>query len=585
MRPSLFLSSSSIRPLSVAMVLCVLIGITSCVPRQDVSDDIEALPLEVSKSDLSFANTGGSETVTVNTKSKWSFISNVPENTWLQLSQNGNNLEVSVTPNLSGDTRSASVIILAGRDQSKVTVTQSSADFVLDFSKEEVVFSSKGGLQTVDVTTNASSWTFEPIPEEANWLSIKSGNGAGVVYLEAAKNDSFDARTVNLIVTGKTGEKRLLSVKQMGVTKYFLPYEPQIPYRVVDLFTFEQNRGNILQSYSDPEAPNRFNPDGSPGYALYVTTSDYMPMISYVQNSLSDLKYSEVRMILVYDDPTNPVEMDDYIALLKDNGYNEVETQSDIYLKFLKNDRTMSVQYQRLSDGGILKFQPQYPQTKKLPTFGKLPEGPTGLLALLNKPDKKEKDVDNFETANGGHLEHEGKYEGEDNTQLKLFSTGLKGDEEAGYHMFFFYGAKDSADTPEMLNSIKEIAFFYPNPDLAIRTVGSLNFVTDEYEELLTAQGYSLIQSKDGKLFFYGKPVENNMLLIHYFQKVQYSDIYDGTHPALNVGYFYMPNPEKGASVRTMLKSMNEGKRHDMGILSREFLDAFTARHEAMHRK
>lgn len=585
MRQSLIFSASSIRPLSVAMMLCALLGITSCVPSQDVSDDIEALPLEVSKSDLSFANAGGSETVAVNTNAKWSFISNVPENTWLRLSQNGNNLEVSVTPNLSGDTRSASVIILSGRDQSKITVTQSSADFVLDFSKEEVVFSSNGGIQTIDVTTNSSSWAFDPIPEEANWLSVKSGNGAEVVYLEAAKNASYDARTVNLIVTGTTGEKRLLSVKQMGITKYFLPYEPQIPYRVVDLFAFEQNRGNILQSYSDPQAPSQMNPEGSPGQALYVTTSDYMPLISYVQNSPSDLKYSEAQMLLLYDDPTNPVEMEDYFALLKANGYEEVESQSDIYLRFMKKDRTMLAQYQRMSDGGILKFQPQYPQTEKLPTFSKIPAGPADILALLNKADKKEKDVDAYEAAHGGHLDYEGKYEGENNTQLKLFSTGLKGDEEAGYHMFYFYGAEASADAPEMLNSVTEISFFYPNPKLAIRTVGSLLFITDEYEKLLASEGYSFLQVNDDGVFFYGKPAANNMLLVHYLQKVQYSDIYDGAHPALNVGYFYMPNPNAGTSVRALLKSLNEGKRHDIGILSRDFLSAFSARHAAMHRK
>lgn len=584
MRSTLFLSFSSIRPFSVAMVLCLLIGITSCVPRQDVSDDIEALPLEVSKSDLSFANTGGSETVTVNTKSKWSFISNVPENTWLQLSQNGNNLEVSVTPNLSGDTRNASVIILAGRDQSKLTINQSSADFVLDFSTEEVVFSSKGGIRTIDVTTNTSSWAFDPIPEEANWISVKSGNGAGVVYLEATKNDSYDARTVNLMVTGKTGEKRLLSVKQMGITKYFLPYEPQIPYRVVDLFAFEQDRGNILQSYSDPEDPSQINPDGAPGQALYLTTSDYMPMISYVKNRSTDLKYSEARMLLIYDDPTNPVEMNDYFALLKENGYEEVETTSDIYLNFMKKDRTMSLQYQRLSDGGILRFQPQYPQTEKLPTFSNLPQGPAGLLAFLNKADKKEKDVDAFEADNGGHLEFEAKHEGEDNTRVKLYATGLTGDEEAGYHMFYFYGAQDSADSPEMLNSIVELSFYYPNPALALRQVGSLLFVTDEYEKLLASHGYAFIQIDNGT-FFYGKPVGQDMLLVQYFAKVHYTDIYEGAHPALEVGYFYMPNPNSGASVSAVLKSLNEGKPHGMDILSPEFLDAFTLRHTESHRK
>ena len=584
MRQSLIFSASSVRPFSVAMMLCVLIGVTSCVPREDVSDDIEVLPLEVSKSELSFANAGGSETVTVNTNVKWSFISNVPENTWLKLSQNGNNLEVSATPNLSGDNRTASVIILAGRDQSKLTINQSSADFVLDFSTEEVVFSSKGGIRTIDVTTNTSSWAFDPIPEEANWISVKSGNGAGVVYLEATKNDSYDARTVNLIVTGKTGEKRLLSVKQMGITKYFLPYEPQMPYRVVDLFAFEQNRGNILQSYSDPEDPSQMNPEGAPGQALYVTTSDYMPMIGYVKNRSNDPKYSEARMVLIYDDPANPVEMNDYLALLKENGYEEVETKSDVYLRFMKKDRTMSVQYQRLSDGGILRFQPQYPQTEKLPTFSNLPQGPAGLLAFLNKADKKEKDVDAFEATNGGHLEFEAKHEGEDNTRVKLYATGLTGDEEAGYHMFYFYGAQDSADAPEMLNSVVEMTFYYPNPALALRQVGSLIFVTDEYEKLLASQGYAFIQIKNGT-FFYGKPVEDGMMLVQYFQKVLYTDIYDGAHPALELGYFCMPNPDSGASVSAVLKRLNEGKRYDMSILRPEFLEAFSARHAVLHRK
>ena len=184
--------------------------------KQDAQDS-----LNFSLPELIFgANETSSKEVSITTNaSAWDF--KTQDGSWLTISKSGNNLNIKpVSQNTSTSSRIATVSITAGTASAKtIKVTQEGRN-TLTVSPSELIFAANetSNYQSVDITTNASSWNYS---SPASWLTIsKSGNRLSI--RPATQNESEISREANIVVTAGTATERFIKVTQNGQSKHTL---------------------------------------------------------------------------------------------------------------------------------------------------------------------------------------------------------------------------------------------------------------------------------------------------------------------------------------------------------------------------
>ncbi len=548
--------------LSMALLL---VGLSAC--ETENKQPIEAR-FKVSLTNILFNKDGGSEVITVSGVNQWNYISNIGEDAWLSLSKEGDKLTLTATNNPSGQERKAEVLITSRFGTQKVYVVQSASDMVLNFSESELVFSHKAEEKIVQVATNSNTWAFEPLTEDVkSWLTIVATPGAKTIILKVAENKTYEVRTATLIAKGQNGEKVGLKVTQNGVAKYILPYEPQDKnYKDIDLITFEQNRGSILQGYQEAKWDYVYKEE-VPGVAQFLTTSDYMPIIAY-KRDLGELKYTMAQSILYINDDVEQVELKEYDAFLKENGYIKEDAESTELLWYYVNEkRAMLAEIHIQQGGAIVAFAPLYPQTEAYPTFPKVPTDREGWLEKLANPQVKVEDIIKMEKDNGSELTFQNKDDATQMTKGMGFLCAKSDDKYASLnHTYWCYTSapKNVANPDEYIQSVSEQAMYFSNPTWGIRQEGRKYYVTNEFDDLLLKDGYQYDGTdKVGETFYYVKQVNETKLLALYVKQVHYTDVNDGKK-ALMIGYFPVfqsaqSNATLNAQAQSAMRAAKEG--------------------------
>lgn len=552
--------------------LLPLLGLVGCQESNEPSNEPEALT--VSQTSLSFTNQGGEETITVSGPKEWSFLSNVPEGQWMTLTQDNDKLVVKVSPNTAGMPRQAAIMVLGGKSNQKIEVSQSAADATISFGgSKEVVFGNKAEERIVSVETNLEHWSVEPLDEEtAKWLSIEASDQARVIVLKTQPNSTYEARTASLIVKAENGAQLALSVTQKGIEKYILPYTPMRGYRVIDMITYERDRGFVLQAYQEPGYDNLEQKE-IPMIAQYLTTSDYMPTLVYVQEQ-GDPKYTMAQTLVLDEDNVARVQTKEYMKFLEANDYEFLEDESQELIKvYLRKDELMLAQIRIMEDGSIITFRPLYPQDRAYPTFDKVPVGPAGMLDMLRNPKVKYPEVKAFEEKLGSTLSKgiRNPEMSQDDPSLYAFvsfAAKEQGEKWEGMRSYWFY-TQEHNKVPNLLQTVLEVALYFRNPDLALRSEGRNIFVTHEFEKLLFDDGYEWDYRGKNGAFFYWKRVDSQWVRQLYVQMVRYTDVFDGS-TSLQIGYFdiYEPESQSDAATTSALRSARQGDYAPFAALS-----------------
>lgn len=529
-----------------------LLTLSGC-KSDNTPDDSSVGNVSVSNTALTFANDGGSQDITVTGSKEWTYISNVPEGQWLTLTQSEDKLNVKVAPNESGAQRTATIVIFGSKNNKKISIIQSAAEAKISFGNtDEIILTNKEESRMVTIETNTRSWSLEPLPAEIDWLKVTASGDNNILILKASANNSYDDRTATIIAKTESGEQFALKVTQKGVEKYIIPYIPGETYRTIDMMNFERERGNILQAYQQP-GYDKLREEPINGIAQYITSSDVMPVLVYVQE-MGDPKYTVAQTLIYEKDNVSHAETEAYMKLLEANGYElDKDLSQDLVKSYFRKDDLVFAQINITEGGSVISFKPTYPQTKAYPTFSKLPEGPKGLMDLINNPAVKYKEVLDFETKAGSTFNKGGEWpvmdkDNPDLYRMVSFKTNLTGAQEEGIRTYFFF-TKDHPQVSGLLQSVGEVCLYFRDPSLAIRLEGKNQFVTSEFEDLLKTNGFEYDGRSDKGIYYYAKRVDSKWVRVLYVSAVRFVDVFDNAQ-ALELGY-YMLYKEKASGAQS----------------------------------
>lgn len=222
--------------------------------------------LSVSPTSVNFDASGGTKTLTVTTNiASWN-VSGAPF--WCETKKSNNSLILTCATNTNSGERSATFDVTAMSKTVRITVKQAGvqATTSLSVSKTEVNFDAYGGVETLTVTTNASSWY---ISEEPGWCSASKSDN--VLILSCNENTNVDNRSDYLRITTSGGAKSTrINIRQKGLQENLSDYDR---LEIIDiLFADTDNDQNILNNY---------------GNTLYDNTSFLKPKIIY--NNLAQI--------------------------------------------------------------------------------------------------------------------------------------------------------------------------------------------------------------------------------------------------------------------------------------------------------
>ena len=155
--------------------------------------------LEVSTESLSFATTGGTNTVKVNTNLSWTTSRN---QTWITLSSTSGtgsgDITITAADNPSANERSGYVIFRAGSFSKRVNITQAAR--TLTVGAESLSFSSKAGQRTVTVKSESG---YEAT-SNADWITITKRSSYIIIYVAENTFNLARAGNVTISVPGLT---------------------------------------------------------------------------------------------------------------------------------------------------------------------------------------------------------------------------------------------------------------------------------------------------------------------------------------------------------------------------------------------
>lgn len=543
----------------------LLLFVASCVPSKDIETaSADDAFMRAILEDISLTSEGGKHQLTVPATGEWTYYCNA-EGDWLDLEAQGTALHITAQTNLSGKERQATILLFSGKSQRRVAVVQSGVDFDITFSEAKIDFDANKGMKSINVASNTGEWKLEPLPEGVDWIRVKGQNSGALVIIEVDENNGYESREVNLLFSSAKGERKDLHVTQAGLTKYFLPYEADYDYQSAKLLVFERDRGNILQAHSEP-TQDKFNTE--PGISSFYTKSRYMPNIQYLRE-VGEIKYTLARMVIIFDDPTlvDHPEVEDYAQLLLSNNYQEIESPKGASRRFLRTDDRMLAEIKIMPDGAVVDFAPRYPQERDYPTFASLPKGPDGFMNLLNNPQVKVQQVQEYENSQGGEKLSEVKDQAVDSLYRNLmYLTKKTGDQEEAQRGYFFFTPEDlnkNANDP-LVQSVQELALYFNNHELGIRRIGIRSFLTREFEELATREGFSLLGGKNG-IFYFTKRISSEKLLAMYVGYGVYANVLDG-RPHLGMGYFHQNSPEGTTGAAQAIALVKAGKRNKVDL-------------------
>lgn len=173
------------------------------------------IDLQVSQEKLDFKRSGGTQKITLVTKSSWSYKSSEK---WCRVSKSSSELTVVVDEN-RGKSRNAVITVTAGEDVMEIPVSQDGETFEFLF-KNEIIDTLKathmGGEATLTVRSSSSvGWTVTS--KDNKWChAVKSGSSIDLTVDEYT-NSYYDRKTYVLLSSSDKQMTDTLWIKQRKV--------------------------------------------------------------------------------------------------------------------------------------------------------------------------------------------------------------------------------------------------------------------------------------------------------------------------------------------------------------------------------
>lgn len=493
----------------------VPLAFSSC---DDDETFVEEATLSTSLNSVTFTKDGGQQSVSITTSATTWVATSPLESSWLTLTQNGMQLDITAAPNTEGADRKGYILINAGGAAAKINVVQSAGDVVLSLSTESLSFDKAGGEQRVDVICN-ESFTVEA-DENADWLDINYMEGADFFNLSAAPYEGSEPRNAKVYVTAGTTIKEL-AVVQNGEELIVLPLLAEAGSNtIVDVFQFEEARGNVPITFPDGLFNNAF---------YFAGKNPNFPQVAYVSNGSGD--YSQA-MTATTDESLLPAIKEALVA----KGFT-APTPAEGRQDGEGNYTHTSIPYvvNVAIDGGVTIYATYSPiQEGEHPTFDIVP-----LTEQLTWMSCAENDLHGytFDELNAWELAAGSTFDEVSSTyptagDAAMYTPSAAEQAEGmGMRIYWLYNTISQNPVPEnypFLGEVRQARLVCPDFEKVYWTSDGLSFyMTDEFEALLEAAGYEYVGLADNYQG-YKKDAGDGMVDILMFGLVQFSDLFIG---------------------------------------------------------
>jgi hypothetical protein len=167
------------------------------------------ITLKVSKNQLSFLSSGGTETISVSTEAASYSLNEIPS--WCTAQKDEKSFIISSTPNTSNASRNGFIIVNAGNKIEKISIFQGIKDseISLILSPQKIVFRADGNRATIDIKTNATDYTVTDLP---SWCIIGRKDSD---YFSLITDINNTGRLRSALVTVTAGNKsQIINISQ-----------------------------------------------------------------------------------------------------------------------------------------------------------------------------------------------------------------------------------------------------------------------------------------------------------------------------------------------------------------------------------
>ncbi|MDR2848505.1 MAG: BACON domain-containing protein [Bacteroidales bacterium] len=160
--------------------------------------------LSVSKSSLSFAGNGSYDTFTVTSNALWTVSCN---QTWCTAAVSGNQVTVSVTDNLSGAARTATVRVAVSEQlYQDISITQAKPTLIV--SETAIELQKNSSSKYVSVTSNIASWS---VSSNQSWCTVVKGTSS--IRISATINPGTSVREA-IVTIALPNDTKTIRVQQ-----------------------------------------------------------------------------------------------------------------------------------------------------------------------------------------------------------------------------------------------------------------------------------------------------------------------------------------------------------------------------------
>jgi hypothetical protein len=186
----------------------------------------QEITLEISISNLDFANTGGTTTVKVNTNADnyWIVDSTLPEYCSIVRKQSSF-FDIKCNSNPDPEDRTGWFIVKAGNKEKRIDIKQKASPVYLTISSKDIHLGDAGGAETITIKTNARNLKINEIDSfKADWITITK-IASDSFKIECENNPSVEDRITRYGITAE-GIEDTIVIQQNGkqITNIVYPY-------------------------------------------------------------------------------------------------------------------------------------------------------------------------------------------------------------------------------------------------------------------------------------------------------------------------------------------------------------------------
>lgn len=488
----------------------VPLAFTSC---DDDETFVDETTLSTSLSSVTFTKDGGQQSVSITTSATTWVATSPLESSWLTLTQNGAQLDITAAPNTEGVDRKGYILVNAGSAAAKINVVQSAGDVVLSLSTESLSFDKAGGEQRIDVICN-ESFSVEA-DAAAEWLQVAYLDGADYFTLTAAANESNNVREAKIyVVAGSV--TRELAVTQVGEDIVLLPLLAEAGQNsLIDIMHFEEARGSAAMQL----------PDGLFNSAYYfVTENADFPQIGYMADLQGDYQQAVTAT-------TNVDLLDDIVAAIEAKGFT---LDGSIYIN---TTIPYAISVTESASGITISVVYSPIQEESQPTYSTLPLTDPQMSWTCYEPmnihGATADDIMTWEEANGGTFNEAMSTYADQSGDFMWFDIDDAHQTEGLYARSAWvnvpWGGEDAMpeDNPFLYEVTSARAIYTDLTRMLWSPDGSSYFFTEEFNDLLAGENFVYIQTNQG-YEFYGRDNTDGTMDVLCFGVVAFSDVLDG---------------------------------------------------------